>query len=243
MGSSVVQHGWQNYGWSSYGGGIREVPAFAVPWNLSRRALVRPARAGGAVRGRGRRHRHRDDDQGFLGDPGNVEFAVFGTAVRETTLTPRGRSGPRMCALSGQDVDKLRRIGAETLGCHRPHVRRLRRAQHAGQPDDGLLVGQPGDDRAHAGRVRGASPRDGARYAVRPASSVRTTWSSRRSRTTSTTTSTRARAIGSTSSSSRCTCWALRFVSARTNRIRPRSECRSCRSTSAVIHPPFQESI
>jgi uncharacterized protein YbjQ (UPF0145 family) len=54
--------------------------------------------------------------KGFLGDPGNVEYVVFGTAVRETTLTARGRSGPRMCALSGQDVDKLRRIGAETLG-------------------------------------------------------------------------------------------------------------------------------
>jgi hypothetical protein len=27
MGSSVVQHGWQNYGWSSYGGGIREMPS------------------------------------------------------------------------------------------------------------------------------------------------------------------------------------------------------------------------
>src|SRR5205085_8612925 len=26
MGSSVVQHGWQNYGWSTYGGGIREMP-------------------------------------------------------------------------------------------------------------------------------------------------------------------------------------------------------------------------
>jgi uncharacterized protein YbjQ (UPF0145 family) len=45
-----------------------------------------------------------------------VEYAVFGTAVRETTLAHRERSGPRMCALSGQDVDKLRRIGAETLG-------------------------------------------------------------------------------------------------------------------------------
>jgi uncharacterized protein YbjQ (UPF0145 family) len=54
--------------------------------------------------------------KGFLGDPGNVEYVVFGTAVRETTLAPRDSSGPRMCALSAQDVDKLRRIGAETLG-------------------------------------------------------------------------------------------------------------------------------
>ena len=73
---------------------------------------------------------------GFLGDPGNVEYAVFGTAVRETTLAPRGRSGPRMCALSGQDVDKLRRIGAETLGVigHTSVV--SRGTQPAGQSDD-----------------------------------------------------------------------------------------------------------
>jgi uncharacterized protein YbjQ (UPF0145 family) len=50
-----------------------------------------------------------------LGGPGNVEYVVFGTAVRETTLAGRDVPGPRMCALSGQDVDKLRRIGAETL--------------------------------------------------------------------------------------------------------------------------------
>ena len=36
MGSSVVQHGWQNYGWSAYQGGIAEMPSFAAPWNLSR---------------------------------------------------------------------------------------------------------------------------------------------------------------------------------------------------------------
>src|ERR1700691_6226482 len=36
MGSSVVQHGWQNYNWSSYGGGLSEMPSFAAPWNLSR---------------------------------------------------------------------------------------------------------------------------------------------------------------------------------------------------------------
>ncbi|MGH2908438.1 MAG: hypothetical protein ACRDK8_03985, partial [Solirubrobacteraceae bacterium] len=36
MGSSVVQHGWQNYGWGGYGGGIQEMRSFAAPWNLSR---------------------------------------------------------------------------------------------------------------------------------------------------------------------------------------------------------------
>jgi uncharacterized protein YbjQ (UPF0145 family) len=47
---------------------------------------------------------------------------VFGTAMRETTLRPRGDSNsahpsePRLCTLSAQDVDKLRRIGAEIRG-------------------------------------------------------------------------------------------------------------------------------
>jgi uncharacterized protein YbjQ (UPF0145 family) len=95
MGSSVVQHGWQNYGWSSYGGGIREMRAFAVPWNLSRERSFA---------------RLRQEAQ-FAGAD-----AVIGTAVRETALAGREGSGPRMCALSAQDVDKLRRIGAETLG-------------------------------------------------------------------------------------------------------------------------------
>ena len=52
---------------------------------------------------------------------------MFGTAVRETTLAGARRSRrPRMCALSGQDVDKLRRIGAETVGVigHTSVVRR-----------------------------------------------------------------------------------------------------------------------
>jgi uncharacterized protein YbjQ (UPF0145 family) len=116
MGSSVVQHGWQNYGWSSYGGGIREMPSFAVPWNLSRQRsfdrIEQEAQFAGADAVIGIEM----TAKGFLGDPGNVEYAVFGTAVRETTLTTGRRDGPRMCALSGQDVDKLRRIGAETLG-------------------------------------------------------------------------------------------------------------------------------
>lgn len=116
MGSSVVQHGWRNYGWASYGGGIREMRGFAAPWNLSRQRsfdrLHQEARFAGADAVIGIEM----TTKAFLGEPGNVEFAVFGTAVRETTLAPRTGSGPRMCALSGQDVYKLRRIGAETLG-------------------------------------------------------------------------------------------------------------------------------
>jgi uncharacterized protein YbjQ (UPF0145 family) len=116
MGSSVVQHGWQNYGWSSYGGGIREMPSFAVPWNLSRQRSFDRLRQEAQFAGADAVIGIEITAKSFLGDPGNVEYAVFGTAVRETTLAPRDRSGPRMCALSAQDVDKLRRIGAETLG-------------------------------------------------------------------------------------------------------------------------------
>jgi uncharacterized protein YbjQ (UPF0145 family) len=116
MGSSVVQHGWQNYGWSTYGGGIREMPSFATPWNLSRQRSFDRLRQEAQFAGADAVIGIEMTAKGFLGDPGNVEYVVFGTAVRETTLARRDRSGPRMCALSGQDVDKLRRIGAETLG-------------------------------------------------------------------------------------------------------------------------------
>jgi uncharacterized protein YbjQ (UPF0145 family) len=115
MGSSVVQHGWQNYGWSSYGGGIREMPSFATPWNLSRQRSFDRLRQEAQFAGADAVIGIEMTSNSFLGDPGNVEYVVFGTAVRETTLAPGDRSRPRMCALSGQDVDKLRRIGAETL--------------------------------------------------------------------------------------------------------------------------------
>jgi len=115
MGSSVVQHGWQNYGWSSYGGGIRDMPSFAVPWNLARQRsfdrLRQEARFAGADAVIGIELAVNSS----LGGQGNVEYVVFGTAVREATLAGRDAPRPRMCALSGQDVDKLRRIGAETL--------------------------------------------------------------------------------------------------------------------------------
>jgi uncharacterized protein YbjQ (UPF0145 family) len=116
MGSSVVQHGWQNYGWSAYGGGISEMPSFAMPWNLSRERSFDRLRQEAEFAGADAVIGIEMTTKAFLGEPGNVEYVVFGTAVRETTLATRRRSRPRMCALSGQDVDKLRRIGAETLG-------------------------------------------------------------------------------------------------------------------------------
>jgi uncharacterized protein YbjQ (UPF0145 family) len=116
MGSSVVQHGWQNYGWSSSQGGIAEMPAFAAPWNLSRERSFDRLRQEAQFAGADAVIGIEMTAQAFLGEPGNVEYVVFGTAVRENTPGPHGGSQPRMCALSGQDVVKLRRIGAETVG-------------------------------------------------------------------------------------------------------------------------------
>src|ERR1700744_1500470 len=117
MGSSVVKHGYQNYGWATYNyGGIPELTAFSDPWNLSRsRAFSRLSQeaelAGAdAVIGIKLTTNSVSDSRS------DVEYVVFGTAVRETTLPPVPQSGPRLCALSGQDVDKLRRIGAEIRG-------------------------------------------------------------------------------------------------------------------------------
>jgi uncharacterized protein YbjQ (UPF0145 family) len=115
MGSSVVQHGWRNYSWASSGGGIQEMPAFAVPWNLSRQRSFDRLRQEAQFAGADAVIGIEMTTKAFLEDPGQVEYLVFGTAVRDTGVTPGDRSGPRMCALSGQDVYKLRRIGAETL--------------------------------------------------------------------------------------------------------------------------------
>ncbi|MGO9891875.1 MAG: heavy metal-binding domain-containing protein [Solirubrobacteraceae bacterium] len=110
MGSSVVQHGWVGTQSGYYTGG--EISGLSEPWNMARsRAFDRMrqeaelADADGVI--------GIEIATGSLGDAGNLELVVFGTAVRDTTLPshPSGRLG--MCTLSGQDVDKLRRIGAE----------------------------------------------------------------------------------------------------------------------------------
>jgi uncharacterized protein YbjQ (UPF0145 family) len=113
MGSSVVQHGWVGAQGGFYVMG--EIRALSDPWNMAReRAFSRLgqeaafAGADGVI--------GIEMNAGSIGDASNVELVVFGTAVRETTL-PRRRDGQLgMCTLSGQDVDKLRRIGAEVRG-------------------------------------------------------------------------------------------------------------------------------
>jgi uncharacterized protein YbjQ (UPF0145 family) len=115
MGSSVVQHGWQNYGWGTYGGGMSEVPSLATPWNLSRERSFGRLRQEAQFAGADAVIGIELTVNSFLGEPGTVEYVVFGTAVRDSLPTHGRRSGPRLCTLDAQDVDKLRRIGAETV--------------------------------------------------------------------------------------------------------------------------------
>lgn len=116
MGSSVVQHGWQNYGWAGFGGGMNELPSFAAPWNLSRQRSFDRLRQEANFAGADAVLGIEMSSKAFLGEPGNVEYLVFGTAVRDMAFTRAGGgAGVRLCTLSAQDVVKLRRIGAETL--------------------------------------------------------------------------------------------------------------------------------
>ena len=113
MGSSVVQQGWTGAQGAFYVNG--EIPGRSEPWNMSRsrafdrlRQEAELADADGVI--------GIEITTGSLGDAGNVELVVFGTAVRDTTLPPHPSGVLGMCTLSGQDVDKLRRIGAEVCG-------------------------------------------------------------------------------------------------------------------------------
>jgi uncharacterized protein YbjQ (UPF0145 family) len=113
MGSSVVQHGWLGNRSAYYVTG--EIPALAEPWNLSRdrafdrlRQEAELAGADGVI--------GIEMNAGSLGDAGNTELVVFGTAVRDSTLQSRANRPLGMCTLSGQEVDKLRRIGADVRG-------------------------------------------------------------------------------------------------------------------------------
>jgi uncharacterized protein YbjQ (UPF0145 family) len=113
MGSSVVQHGWGANQAAMYS--LGEVRALSDPWNLARdRAFDRMrqeaqfAAADGVI--------GIEISGGSLAGPGNVELVVFGTAVRDNGLGSRGDRPLGMCTLSGQEVDKLRRIGAEVRG-------------------------------------------------------------------------------------------------------------------------------
>ena len=113
MGSSVVQHGWVGTQSAYYVTG--EISGLSQPWNMARsrafdrlRQEAELAGADGVI--------GIEITVGSLADAGNIELVVFGTAVRDTTVPPHPGRALGMCALSGQDVDKLRRVGAEVCG-------------------------------------------------------------------------------------------------------------------------------
>jgi uncharacterized protein YbjQ (UPF0145 family) len=92
-----------------------EIPALAEPWNLARdRAFYRlglEASLAGADAVIGI-----EMNTGAVSESGHHEVVVFGTAVRDRTLSPGEAPWLGMCTLSGQDVDKLRRVGAAARG-------------------------------------------------------------------------------------------------------------------------------
>jgi uncharacterized protein YbjQ (UPF0145 family) len=113
MGSSVVQRGWVGMQGGLYVTG--EIPGLSEPWNMARsrafdrlRQEAELADADGVI--------GIEMTAGSLAEAGNFELVVFGTAVRDRTLSPHPAGRVGMCTLSGQDVDKLRRIGAEVRG-------------------------------------------------------------------------------------------------------------------------------
>ena len=92
-----------------------EIRALAEPWNIARtRAFNRlgeEASLAGADAVIGI-----EMNTESASESGTTELVVFGTAVRDSTLSPGEWPYLSMCTLSGQDVDKLRRVGASPRG-------------------------------------------------------------------------------------------------------------------------------
>lgn len=112
MGSSVVQHGWGANQAGTYWGSS-EVRSLSDPWNLARSRAFNRLREEAQLAGADGVIGIELSVGGSLQIAGTVEFVVFGTAVRDRAVPRRQDGGLAMCALSGQDVDKLRRIGAQ----------------------------------------------------------------------------------------------------------------------------------
>ena len=211
------------------------MPSFAAPWNLSRQRSFDRLRQEAQFAGADAVIGIEMTTKAFLGDPSNVEYAVFGTAVRDTTAGARPeRSGPRIYTISGQDVYKLRRIGAETLGViGHTCVVSVALSPMANQMMGSWWGNQEMTEVTQAVyAARGLAMNEVLRG--RRARWGPTTWSSRRSRTRIHHHEYERTGSHSTSSSSPCTCSAPRSASARTSLTRPHWACRSCRSTLAT---------
>jgi len=90
-----------------------EIPALAEPWNIARtRAFNRLGEEASLAGADGVIGIEMNADS--ASESGNIELVVFGTAVRDSK--PGEWPYLSMCTLSGQDVDKLRRVGASPRG-------------------------------------------------------------------------------------------------------------------------------
>jgi uncharacterized protein YbjQ (UPF0145 family) len=115
MGSSVVTHGWYANNGANIYARTGAVAAMEEPWNLARNRAFDRLRQEAEFAGC-------DGVIGIemsgssIGDASTTELVVFGTGVRDRAFPDRRQRGMGMCTLSGQEVDKLRRIGAEVCG-------------------------------------------------------------------------------------------------------------------------------
>jgi uncharacterized protein YbjQ (UPF0145 family) len=117
MGSSVVRHGWQQWRTGAFASSfMEELTSWSAPWNLARQRAFERLRTEASLAGADVVIGIELSDDTVAGDRSTLEYVVFGTAARETALPADGTAGPRLSTLSGQDVDKLRRIGAATCG-------------------------------------------------------------------------------------------------------------------------------
>jgi uncharacterized protein YbjQ (UPF0145 family) len=180
MGSSVVQltEAPLQAG-SSWGSS--EINALSAPWNVARsRAFERlrqEARFAGADAVIGIKLDVRQVQEGVEA----LECVAFGTAVRDAAFPTRKGDKLGMCALSGQEVYRLRRLGAKICGvvCHTTvnsikletesnHVlnsmRRSRKSRNAELPE--MATGIAETRRRALAAVRGQASGVGANHLV-----------------------------------------------------------------------------
>lgn len=126
QGFNLNNQGWAgaNQGWSVGGQSPNmgyqglyfssgEIKSLAEPWNIARnRAFNRLGEEASLAAADGVIGIEMSTDSAH--ESGNIELVVFGTAVRDSV--PSEWPYLSMCTLSGQDVDKLRRVGASPRG-------------------------------------------------------------------------------------------------------------------------------
>jgi uncharacterized protein YbjQ (UPF0145 family) len=117
MGSSVVRHGRKQWRTGRFEQGFtEELTSWSDPWNVARTRAFERLRVEATLAAADAVIGIELSSESVDADGSQLEYAVFGTAARETTLAASGPGRPQLSTLSGQDVDKLRRIGAGICG-------------------------------------------------------------------------------------------------------------------------------